>query len=354
MAAADDSRRLVLWTVGAAVGAFVLLWLVYLSRQALLLIYVSALLAMGMAPLVRWIERQRLVRFRGRPVPRWAAVLSVFVVAFAVLAGLTLAIVPTFVRQARDFAKDLPQWFAHMQERLVAWGVMSEPITLRQALEQAPGGSGDLVQNVALTLWAIFGGLLGVITLVFLTFYLLVESRTIYDGFLRLLPRARRARAGEVACDIVEKASAWLGGQLILSGVIGTSAAIVLGVMGVPYFYVLALIAAIGEAIPVIGPILAAIPAIGVAATVSPKLALAVAIFYLIQQQIENYILVPKVMERQVGLNAVTVIVALLLGEALLGVTGAILAVPTAAILKVVFDALTREDTQERVTRRAA
>ena len=352
MPASEDARRLVLWVVAAVVGAIALLWLVYLARQALLLIYVSALLAMGIAPLVRWIERR--VRLRSRPIPRWAAVLSVFVVAFALLGGIGLAIIPNFVKQARAFAKDLPEWFARMQDRLVAWGVLPEPITLRQALEQAPGGGGDLVQNVAYTIWAIFGGVLGVVTLLFLTFYLVVESRTIYDTFVRLMPRARRARAGEIACEIVEKSSAWLGGQLILSGVIGTTAAIALGVMGVPYFYVLALIAAIGEAIPVIGPILAAIPAIGVAFTVSPKLALAVAIFYLVQQQVESYVLVPKVLERQVGLNAVTVIVALLLGEALLGVTGAILAVPTAAIAKVVFDALTREEPAEKIARKAA
>ncbi|MBI1735159.1 MAG: AI-2E family transporter [Candidatus Rokubacteria bacterium] len=139
----------------------------------------SALLAMGAAPLVRWIERQRIVRLRSRPLPaaRWAAVLSVFVVGFAALAGLALAIVPAFVRQARDFSKNLPEWFARMQQRLVDWGVMPEPVTLREALEQAPGRSGDLVPNVALTLWAIVGGVLGVLTLLFLTFYLLVESR---------------------------------------------------------------------------------------------------------------------------------------------------------------------------------
>ena len=348
-----DPRRLALGLGGALVGAVALVWLVYLARHALLLIYVSALLAMGIAPLVRWIERQQIVRLRSRPVPRWAAVLAVFIVAFAVLGGLAVAIVPRFIRQARELAKNLPQWFADMQERLLAWGILPEPITLREALEQAPGTGGELVQNVAWTIWAVFGGLLGTITLLFLTFYLVVDSRTIYDSFLRLLPRARRARAGEVACEIVEKSSAWLGGQLILSGVIGVTSAIAFGIMGVPYFYVLALIAAIGEAIPVIGPILAAVPAIGVAATVSPKLALAVAIFCLVQQQVESYVLVPKVMERQVGLNAVTVIVALLLGDALLGMTGAILAVPTAAILKVIVDALTREP-PEKIARKAA
>jgi predicted PurR-regulated permease PerM len=114
--------------------------------------------------------------------------------------------------------------------------------------------------------------------------------------------------------------------------------------MGVPYFYVLALISAVGEMIPMVGPILAAIPAILVAATVSPGLAIGVAIFFIAQQQLENTILVPKLMGRQVGLSAVTVIIALGVGSQLLGIVGAILSVPTAAILQVLFEELVARD----------
>ena len=104
-----------------------------------------------------------------------------------------------------------------------------------------------------------------------------------------------------------------------------------------------ALIAGIGELVPMVGPLLAAIPAIAVALTVSPTLALGVAVFYTAQQQFENHVLVPKIMERQVGLNAAFVVIALLIGGSLLGVVGAILAVPTAAILHVVFQELVPE-----------
>ena len=103
-----------------------------------------------------------------------------------------------------------------------------------------------------------------------------------------------------------------------------------------PYFYVLALIAAIGEMVPVIGPILSAAPAILAGLTVSPQTALFVAVFWVAQQQLENHLLVPKVMQRQVGVSPVIVIVALLVGGAALGIMGALLAVPTAAILQVI------------------
>jgi predicted PurR-regulated permease PerM len=139
------------------------------------------------------------------------------------------------------------------------------------------------------------------------------------------------------------KVSAWLGGQLLLGAVIGTSSAIGLWALGVPFFYVLALISGIGELIPVVGPIVSAIPALAVAATVSLKKVLLVLIFFFLQQQLENHVLVPKIMSRQVGVSAVTVIVALLIGAELAGIIGAILAVPTAAIVLVVAGEVMKE-----------
>jgi predicted PurR-regulated permease PerM len=138
--------------------------------------------------------------------------------------------------------------------------------------------------------------------------------------------------------------SAWLGGQLLLGGTIGATSAIGLWALGIPYFYVLALLSALGEMIPIVGPILAAIPAIAVASTVSLKKVIFVIIFFVVQQQLENHILVPKIMSRQVGLSPVTVIVSLLIGGSLLGIVGALLAVPTAAILQVVASELLSEE----------
>jgi predicted PurR-regulated permease PerM len=130
----------------------------------------------------------------------------------------------------------------------------------------------------------------------------------------------------------------WGGPQLLLASIIGGSAALGLFLMGVPYFYVLALIAGVGELMPIVGPLLAAIPAVLVAFSVSPALALAVTVFFVLQQQFENHLLVPKLMERQVGVSAVVIILAVLVGGSLLGVVGAILAVPSAAIVQVLLE----------------
>lgn len=169
---------------------------------------------------------------------------------------------------------------------------------------------------------------------------MLIESETLFDTFVRLFPRQRRAQFAAASRQVTVKVSGWLLGQLLLGVTIGVTAGIGLWLLGVPYFYVLALIAGIGEMIPVVGPILSAIPAVAVALTVSPQKALLVLIFWIVQQQIENHVLVPKILSRQVGVSAVTVIVALLLGGSLLGIVGALLAVPTAAILQVVLQEL--------------
>jgi predicted PurR-regulated permease PerM len=178
----------------------------------------------------------------------------------------------------------------------------------------------------------------GFVTILILSFYLLLGSTSFMRTFVRMFPHQERARVEDACRRVSTKVSAWLGGQLLLAGIIGGTAALALYLMGVPYFYVLALIAGIGEMIPIVGPVLAAIPAIAVAVTVSPTLAFGVALFFLIQQQFENHVLVPKVMERQVGVSAAAVIIALLVGGTLLGVVGAILAVPTVAILQVMFE----------------
>jgi predicted PurR-regulated permease PerM len=140
--------------------------------------------------------------------------------------------------------------------------------------------------------------------------------------------------------DVTLKVGAWLGGQLLLAVIIGTTATIGLWIIGVPFFYVFGLIAALGEFIPVVGPIIAAVPAVLMGWTDSPTTALVVVAFFSGQQFVENNILVPRVMESQVGVSAVTVLIALLIGSALLGILGAVLAVPTAAIAQVLFQEL--------------
>jgi predicted PurR-regulated permease PerM len=249
-----------------------------------------------------------------------------------------------YLGQHKVASYHLPDLVEHGQQWLMAHGILRESKSFGQIVEQAPAAGGDVVGTALLTFWGLFGGILGVVSVVILTFYLLVDSEQVFAGIVRLFPRPRRLRVHVVSRQIATKVSAWLVGQLILAAVIGASSALWLGLLGIPYFYVLALIAAIGETIPIVGPILSAIPGVGIALGSSWKLALVVAGLYLLQQQLEANILVPKLMERQVGLTPVAIMIALLLGGALLGIPGAILAVPTAAILQVLFQELVADE----------
>lgn len=339
------ARTLIRYTLAGAVLTAVLAWALYLARNALLLIYISALVAIGLAPLVEGIQRQRVPAV-GRP-PRWASILTIYLVLTAAVVGLGRLVIPPLVAQARELWSASPQMLSSGQQWLIDQGLLARELTFQEAVEQAPVGGTDAVGTVVGAVWGFIGGIFGLITILILTFYLLVDSENIVRTFVRLFPAAERPRVEDACRRVSTKVSAWLGGQLLLAAIIGGTAAVGLFLMGVPYFYVLALIAGIGEMIPIVGPLLAAVPAVAVGFTVSPAVALGVALFFFVQQQVENHVLVPKVMERQVGISAVVVIVALLLGGSVLGVVGATLAVPTAAIVQVLFEELVLENSAE-------
>lgn len=340
----NEPRRLIIFGVIASITGVVFVLLLYRIRSILLLTYVSALLAMGISPLVQMIERRRLLPI-GPRLPRWLAILLIYAAIIAAIVLIAAIVVPPLIEQAEELWRTLPERIAQAQAQLVRLGILRRSITLGEAVQQAPATGGATALT---TLFGaarnVLGGVFGVITLVLLTFYMLVDSQQIFALFVRLFPRRERARVTTILATVTSKVSAWLGGQLLLALVIGLTSAVGLGLMGVPYFYVLALISAVGEMIPMVGPILSAIPAILVAATVSPGLAAGVAVFFIVQQQVENTVLVPKIMGRQVGLSAVTVIIALGVGNQLLGVVGAILSVPTAAIIQVLLQELVAND----------
>lgn len=325
--------------VFTALGGLIL-WAMYIARDTILITYISVLLAIGLGPLVHRIEAA--LSAGTRRIPRWFAILVIYLAVVALLTITALLVVPPLIEQAQDLWTRLPQLIDNAQTVLMRYKLLNHRITLEEAVRSGPGPS-DAMGTVATAVTAALGGIVAFVTILVLTFYLLVESDSLFAGFARLFPRAERPRVEEVARKISFKVTAWLSGQLILAGTIGLTAGVGLYFLGVPYFYVLALLAGFGEMIPVVGPVFSAIPAILVALTVSPKVAIFTALFMFAQQQFENHLLVPRVMERQVGVSAVTVIIALLIGASLLGILGALLAVPTAAIVQVVIQELLDE-----------
>ena len=188
---------------------------------------------------------------------------------------------------------------------------------------------------------SLVGGAFGLVTILILSFYFLIEAEALFSYLLRFVPDGSRVQVSTAARAAVVKVSAWLRAQLVLAGLMGVFAALGLGLLGEPYSYVVALIAAVGETIPIVGPIIGGVVAVAVAIGTSPRLALEVGLLFLVLQQIESNILVPKIMEKDVGVSPVAVIIALLVGGAVWGLVGAILAIPTTAILAAFIDEFT-------------
>src|SRR4051812_31769897 len=339
-----------LQTVATVTGVAILLAVLWAARDALLLVYVSALIAMGLSPLVKVIERPDRLGARRR-VPRWLAILAIYGVLVAMIVFLGLLVIPPLVSQGASLWAKMPSEFNRFQTFLISHRLMVHRVTLEEAVQNAPSGTGgNAVGTVLVAISSLIGGVFGLITILILTFYLLIEASAMFEYLVRFVPRGRRADLATAARQSVSKVSAWLRAQFILAGVMGTFAAIGLGLMGVPYFYVIALIAAIGETIPIVGPVIGGITAVAVAITVSPKLALMVGTYFLVLHQLEANVLVPKIMERSVGVSPVAVLVALLVGGSLMGLAGAILAIPTAALLSVIIEEIAA-DREARIQR---
>jgi predicted PurR-regulated permease PerM len=338
-----EFTRRMLQTVFTVAAVILLIAALWAARSALMLIYVSAIIAMGFSPMVRVMERP--AHGRGvRRMPRTLAILAIYLAVVGVFVVVGLMVVPPLVEQAGELWAEAPQAFLDLQRFLVRHNLLTHRITLQEAVQNAPAGTGgNAVNTVFAAIWGVIGGVFGIVTILILSFYLLVEAQSLFDYATRLVPEGSRRQFIVVSREIVKKVSAWLRAQFLLAALMGTAAAIGLALMGVPYFYVVALIAAIGETIPVVGPIAAGLAAVGVALTASAKLAVVAGVYFLVLHQLEANILVPKVMERRVGVSPVTVIVALLIGGELWGLIGAILAIPTAAILSAVVSELTAD-----------
>jgi predicted PurR-regulated permease PerM len=331
----EEHNRVIARAVVMSIVGFTAAYALYLIREVLLMLYISGLLAIGLSPVVRRIERGQLLKRRVR-LPRWLAILLLYL-GFLSAVGLILAmILPPLVGQMTQLVQALPTYADRLQAFLISHNLVKKTWSWSSLFANLQTPSSVAITGIFGALSGVLGVFGKVVTILLLPFYLLLESSKLRNSFLRLFNPDNRARADRIMRAVTVKVGAWLGGQLLLGGIIGLTATIGFWLIGVPYFYVLGLVAAVGEMIPVVGPILAAVPAIALAATVSPQAALITALFCWGQQFVENNFLVPRIMERQVGVSPVTIIISLLVGSTLLGFLGAVLAVPTAAIVQVV------------------
>ena len=332
--------QLLAWAIrgaGFAVGIGIVLALVGLGAAAanvLLLVFVAVLLASALEPVVGWI--------RGRTnMARGAAILLVYAGFFVAVLAIALIVVPAAVNQFNDIVAGLPplvdrarDWAADLRPRGLSMSVTAMIDSLERTLAPEPPDPDEVVE-VGLT---VAEAVVSVGTILTIVFFWLVEHARLQRFALAFLPAHRRAGVRDAWNEIENRLGLWVRGQLILMAAIGAASGVLLTLLGVPSALLLALVAALTEAIPIIGPLLGAIPAVLVAATVSPELALIVAGAYLVIQIVEGNVLVPMVMRNTIGLSPFLVIVSLLIGGAVGGMVGALFAVPIAAAVLVVLE----------------
>lgn len=299
------------------------IWLLWTFKQLVIFLLAAMLVALLLLPVVNWLARKGLPRYIGGPA------------VLAVLAGLVVLsfsmVLPPLINQAAGLVSVLNNDVAHLDD-LVGRQLAQQALdTASQAVQHA----GETVLNVTtqalktlgLALVAIFFGLYWVIDYPSIKRYLLnLVSPKYQNGASQL--------AGRVEVSVIE----WLRGQVILSLAVGVLSGIAYAVIGLPFVFILALIAALLEIVPFIGPFLAAIPAISLGVTISPTKGLLAFLAYVVIQNVEAHILAPNVMSRAVNLHPLVVILSFLVGEKLAGFAGVLLAVPFALVVREIIE----------------
>jgi predicted PurR-regulated permease PerM len=316
-----------------ALGVFTATLLVHAlaaTRSVLVLLVVSAFLAVGLNPAVELLERRGLSR--GRAV---GVVLAVVVVAFV---GFLLAIVPPIVDQTQALVKNGPDYLDHLlrNRTIRRLDAQSHVIAKAKAALQSPALAASLFGGVLGVGKVVFGAIFSTITVLTLTLYFMSSLPAMKKAAYRVVPLSRRERVAFLADDILERIGGYVAGALSIALVAGFSSFLVLLVLGVPSPVALALVVMVTDLVPVIGATLGAVVVSAVAFAHDVRVGIAVAVFYLIYQQLENYVLYPRIMKRSVDVSPAVTIVAVLLGGSLMGIIGALLAIPTAAAVQLV------------------
>src|SRR3954453_11723007 len=319
--------------------------LAVLSLGTLLSIFVAAVLALGLDPVVGALVR--------RGWKRGPAALAVFAALFVVVFAIVLVTAGPLWTEIVDFVHQLPTYWDQLTQTKgfqTLTSTANADDTIRKTLKDLASGLPDAATAVLGIAGTVFGSVLSLVTLTFLSLFLLMERPTITDWLFGFTPPDHERRWRPVLEDSIQAVSSSLIGNLAISLVAATVAGLSAWVFGLPFPIVLAVMTGFLDLIPQVGATVAGVILVLVALTVSTSAVIALAIIQVIYQQLENYVVYPVVYRPAVELSPFTTIVAVLIASSILGVLGAILAVPFAAVIKVVL----REAARPRRERMAA
>jgi len=318
-------------TIIKTVAILLLLYLGFLVKDVLALMFIALVFASAFDPWVDFLQRRKW--------PGAFSMIMIYLIVIGVLTAMVYIMVPILVKEATDLANNFPYYFEklsgflnHLRQTFGHYGLADNfQSNLNNLAATLSGWTLQLVSAV----YGAFNGLFSVFLVMVLTFYMAVEENAIKKIVWSLTPARSQTYAMNLVGRMQLQIGYWLRGQLILCLAIFLLTFLGLSILGVKYALLLALIAGITEAIPYLGPVLGGIPAVLLALTQSPRLALVVVVMYLIIQQLENNVLVPQIMKRAANVNPITSIVVLLIGYKIAGVGGAIIAIPVATAISV-------------------
>ena len=342
-----DTQRVVI-NISSAAFARLLLFLLllvflYFTRDIIGLIFAALILALALDPWVDWLQK--------RKIPRTLGVIIIYVLLFAVFSLSIILLIPPLVQQVSDIAANFP---THYDKAVAALEGLQLPydINLKEQLAKQLGKLGEIAASAATsmfsTILSFFGGVFSLFLILVLALYFIIAEEGL-KGFIRsITPQQHKTYVIELIERMQRQLGLWLQGQILLSFIIFVMTFIGLLIVGVKYALLLAFLMGVFEIIPLMGPIIGAIPGVFFALTQSPGKALLAVLVYIIVQQGESNLIVPRVMSKSVDLNPVVVFIAVLIGAKLGGIMGALLAVPVAAAGSIIVnDLLTHKATAE-------
>ncbi len=329
----------VMWATLVLIGVALGFWLLYRFYQVVFILFIAIVTGTVIRPVVAWLHR--------RGLPRMVGVILVYLLLLAFLVGFVLLLFPLIVEQGVTIAAAAPGYY----QSLRGW-MENVPNQLMMRLSEflpatLPGL--ELIQQTGPEMLASAGQAFGyaasgakaifiAIAFLLLAFHWTLDGPRTVQSLLPLIPKGQRESIGDLISAMESKVGFYIAGQGVLCLIIGILALAAYLLIGLPNALLLALVAGVLEAVPMIGPVLGAIPAAVVALSIAPSKLIWVIVATLVIQQVENSLLVPRVMRKAVGVNPFVSLLAIFAFSSLFGVAGALMAIPIAAIIQLLLD----------------
>jgi len=312
----EISHKTIIFT---AVFVFAL-WFFYTIRDIILELFAAGLITAILNPLV-----EKMYRYK---IPRGISIMLSYILVIAFLSGSVALVLPPLVEQTANLAKSLPQNI----ESLGLAGYINQDL-LSRFISQLGSIPGQLVKAG----FGFFSNILNVLTVLIFAFYLLLTRDKIDKGLESIFGKEKGKSIVDFIIKLEKRLGGWAGGQFLLMFLVGLSSYIGLLILGIPYALPLAILAGILEIVPYLGPIIAAVPAVILGFSVSPFLGFSTVGLAFLIQQVENYIFVPKIMEKSVGVSPIITLFALSVGFRIAGIVGAIISMPVVITIQLLF-----------------